>query len=213
MHVVCTSDTHGFVNELLKFRTNPPKADIFIHAGDITNQNDTAELKKINEWLGTVPCKYKIVIAGNRDGIIEKLGPEKTKNIFTNAIYLEDEQVEIEGIKIYGSPWSARFGEWSFMASRGKEIASKWKNIPTGMDIIITHGPPYGILDVALNTGYNAGCEDLLEAIKEKKPKYHIFGHIHEGYGSYKEGETTFINASVCNIQYIPKNKPINFNI
>jgi Icc-related predicted phosphoesterase len=116
--------------------------------------------------------------------------------------------VEIEGLRIWGSPYTPKFQSWYFMKDRGYPMKENWKEIPTELDLLLTHGPPYGILDTNIN-GINTGCRDLLDAIFERPPRYNIFGHIHEAYGT-KEVlgiKTKFMNCSYLDENYIPKNR------
>jgi Icc-related predicted phosphoesterase len=129
------------------------------------------------------------------------------------VVYLLDKMVEIDGIKIYGSPWQPRFYDWAFNVNRGEAIAKKWELIPENLDILVTHGPPYGMLDDTIN-GMRVGCEELYKKVVQVKPKYHIFGHIHFGYGMRVMEDTTYINAASLgeNYQYT-KNRPIIFYV
>ena len=102
--------------------------------------------------------------------------------------------------------------DWAFNKKRGTEIAKFWKKIPSNTDILITHGPPFGKLDTNANQ-YKTGCDDLLKTVEKIKPKYHIFGHIHEAYGMLETNATTFINASILDEHYKIKNSPIVFEI
>ena len=114
----------------------------------------------------------------------------------------------IDGVKFYGSPWQPWFYDWAFKFERGPEIRAKWDLIPEDTDVLITHGPLFGIGDLTAH-GDQAGCHDLLEVVEKIKPAIHIFGHIHEGYGVTSNGVTTFINASICDHLYQPVNPPI----
>lgn len=138
----------------------------------------------------------------------------KTLEDFPNIIYLNDESTEIMGLKIWGSPIQPWFHDWAFNRQRGEEIKKHWDMIPNDADIVITHGPPRGILDrispkfERYNENPNVGCDDLLEAIQRVKPKVSVFGHIHEGYGKIEKDGTTFINASCLTDNYKPMNPP-----
>ena len=153
-------------------------------------------------------------IAGNHDFGFEAIRKSNEVGIAIpqGVIYLQDEMVEIEGIKIYGSPWQPRFHDWAFNVDRGAAIAQKWDMIPEDVDILITHGPPFGILDDTIQ-GQRVGCEDLYMKVTKLKPKYHIFGHIHYGYGMRIMEDTTYINASCLGERYEYRNKPISFYI
>lgn len=203
LKIVAISDTHT-----KHHRLEIPPGDLLIHAGDFTNRGSLKDVEVFNEFLGTLPHRYKIVIAGNHDFCFERQ-PSEARALLTNCIYLEDEGVEIEGVRIYGSPWQPEFHNWAFNLKRGEALAQKWALIPEDTDILITHGPPYGYLDKVFLGGRQVGCEDLLQRVKEIKPKYHIFGHIHEAAGIDSNGHTTFINASSCTFAYKPKNPPI----
>ena len=129
--------------------------------------------------------------------------------------YLEDSEVPggIGGYRVWGSPWSPWFCDWGFNLRRGPEIKAKWDMIPDGIDILMTHGPPLGFGD-RCSDGNLAGCVDLLDAIRNRiRPLYNIYGHIHEGYGCYSDGTTTYINASSVNMDYYAVNKPIVFDL
>lgn len=206
MKVVCISDTHSKHNRL-----NVPDGDILINAGDLTENGEAEEVKDYNNWLSSLPHRYHICIAGNHDFLFEK-EPEYAQSLLTNAIYLQDSSVEIEGIKFWGSPVSIRFYDWAFNRDRGSDIKKHWDLIPNDTDILITHSPPWGILDRTYDRTY-AGCEDLRNAIFRVKPKYCIFGHIHTGYGIYKINDITFINASVLGYKDNVINKPVVFEI
>jgi Icc-related predicted phosphoesterase len=206
MKIVCLSDTHAAHN-----RIQVPDGDILLHAGDVSRRGLEHEIIEFNEWLGTLPHKHKIMIAGNHDFMFEKY-PKPARKLITNAIYLEDEGIEIEGLSIWGSPITPWFYNWAFNRHRGAAIRKFWDMIPAKTDILITHGPPLGILDQT-DRGEAAGCEDLLEAVHRIKPKLHLFGHIHEGYGMKEIDGTTFINASIMDIEYRPVNKAVVFEI
>ena len=191
------SDTHD-----LHFRidvANLPPADIFIHSGDFTKYSTEAELTRFREFLNLLPYKYKIVVAGNHDFGLDKIQYEqngmrerKHMNRFVNSeeeikklkqccIYLEHQSVNVQGLNIFGSPYSPEFFDWGFMYKEG-DGQKLWSMIPENTDILITHGPPYGILDKNYNK-MNCGCKPLLEKVMQIKPKLHVFGHIHEGSG------------------------------
>ncbi len=189
MRIVCVSDTHGY-HEL----TTVPDGDILVHAGDICRHGSLADVESFDRWLGALPHRHKIVICGNHDGCFQET-PAEARARITNAIYLEDSGCEIEGMTFYGSPWTPQFSDWSFMLPRGPEIARKWAAIPTGVDVLITHGPPEGICD-RNRTGEACGCRDLLSRVLEVKPRLHVFGHIHEAAGRSDYDGTIFLNAS-----------------
>ncbi|TRY77446.1 hypothetical protein TCAL_13913 [Tigriopus californicus] len=224
VRIVCMSDTHSRLDH---FKHPIPNGDIFIHAGDFTTVGSQEQVVKFNEFLGQLPHSHKLVIAGNHETTFdprvrgkrfqsqEKHNTAETmSDLLTNCTYLQDFGIEIQGIKFYGSPWTPDFSySWAFNASRGSAIRSKWDQIPDDTDVLITHGPPLGHLD-RTDAGKHVGCEDLMKrVVTEIKPKFHIFGHIHEDPGIVSNGLTVFINASTCNRTCKPINPPIVFDL
>lgn len=191
MRIVCVSDTHA-----RHHKTHLPPGDILIHAGDITDRGAIDEVTAFDEWLGTLNYLYrhKVVICGNHDFCFQEQ-PAEARRLITNAVYLEDSSVTIEGLTIYGSPWQPWFGDWAFNLQRGPELAMKWALIPEDTQILITHGPPAGILDMT-HRGEAVGCRDLLDRVRLIRPRLHVFGHIHEAAGRVDVDGTTFVNAS-----------------
>ena len=126
---------------------------------------------------------------------------------------LQDELIEVMGLKIYGTPWQPAFFNWAFNLSRGEACARAWAKIPAGIDILISHGPALGYGDLCKG-GNRAGCVNLLHEIQYRiKPRFHVFGHIHEAAGLYSNGITTFVNASSCNFSYQAVQSPISFSL
>jgi Icc-related predicted phosphoesterase len=205
MRVVCISDTHNRLHKLAV-----PPGDLLIHAGDLTGQGSLDEIAREHRAIAALPHRYKVIIAGNHDFGFER-APAEARALITSAIYLQDESVTIEGLRIYGSPWQPWFWDWAFNWPRGKSMKPIWDKIPEGTDILVTHGPPLGHGDRCVD-GNLAGCPDLLDAIRRVKPRYHIFGHIHEGYGRTQEGPTTCVNASTCDFHYKPIQPAIVFD-
>ena len=210
--IVCISDTH---NQLSSIKI--PDGDVLIHAGDFTSMGSEKEIEKFNHDLGNLPHKTKICIPGNHDFLFEE-NEDLARSLLSNATHLLiDEEIIINGIKFYGSPYQVWFHSWAFNLPRGAPMKEKWDKIPKDTDVLITHGPPYKILDAVprpwLNDVENVGDRELNKAIKRVQPKYNIFGHIHESYGYTKIGNTIYINASCLDENYRPGNKPIIFNI
>ena len=222
---VCISDTHGHAARLKKI----PDGDVLLHAGDFTSTGRPDEVKKFDDFLASQPHKTKIVIAGNHEmtfdekaypALAKRFHPwdtydvKTTKALLKHCIYLEDEETKVHGFRIYGSPWQPEFGNWGFNLPRGQACQEKWAKIPEGIDILMTHGPPLGYGDLCLEK-HRAGCVNLLETVERIAPRYHVFGHIHEGYGVTTNNKTTFINASSCNRAYdkFNLNAPIVFDL
>ena len=214
MRIVCVSDTHGHHAGLAV-----PDGDLLIHAGDATMAGRPEELDQFDAWLGTLPHRHKVVIAGNHDRLFEDQ-PEEARRHITNALYLQDAEHVVEGLRIWGSPWQPWFLSWAFNLKRGAPLRAKWALIPPGIDVLVTHGPPHKIrdrvkgamaqgLNIALGHGPNVGCEELREAVRRVRPRLHVFGHIHEGYGREEADGTLFVNASTCDEDYRPVNPPV----
>jgi predicted phosphodiesterase len=200
--IVIISDTHEKEEQV-----KVPFGDILLHCGDFTFVGDLHKVSAFNRWLGTLPHPHKVIIAGNHDITFEE-HPKLARPLITNAIYLEDSGTELFGIKIYGSPVQPEFCDWAFNRRRGGQISKYWDAIPNDTDVLITHGPPFKILDLTPNIE-KVGCQDLLRRVQVVKPVIHCFGHIHLSYGTKKVGDTLFVNASICDEQYKPTNKPI----
>ncbi|WP_329806314.1 metallophosphatase domain-containing protein [Flavobacterium facile] len=208
MKFVIISDTHGQHKNLTL-----PKGDVIIHAGDISQRGKESEILDFLNWFKDLDFKYKIFIAGNHDFFFEETSDKDIQKIIPeNIIYLCDSGVEVEYFKIWGSPITPWFYDWAFNRPRGAQIAHHWQLIPLDTDILITHGPAFGILDKTTR-GENVGCEDLLHTIESIQPKVHICGHIHEGYGQTTSSKTKFINASVLDKKYGLTNPPITFEL
>jgi len=163
MKLVCISDTHSLHRRMLEI----PDGDVLIHAGDCLGAGTLDNVEDLNDWLGTLPHKHKIVIAGNHDWVFQE-APDFAREALTNATYLEDSGTEIEGVRFWGSPWTPTFVDWAFMLDRGQLLHDRWMQIPEDTDVLITHGPPKGIGDES-SLGFrcqNVGCVDLLHRIE-----------------------------------------------
>jgi Icc-related predicted phosphoesterase len=184
-----------------------------IHAGDFSGWGKFEDVYYINKWFGELKEKgiieEAILIAGNHDGWVEQY-PGLAKEELKNCVYLNEESFVYKGLRIFGSPYSPEFNNWHFMAARGKEIARHWKKIPDDIQILVTHGPPYGILDVNTEEIYSLplgpehfGCEELKKRVdKLKDLKLHVFGHGHSSSGMVEHNGVKFVNASVLNESY-----------
>jgi|SRR5579871_1333776 len=195
------SDTHLMH---LKYKLQMPEADMVIHAGDATFEGKLAEVSLFAEWFRSLPYKHKIFVAGNHDWLFQKNRDVARSMLGDQVVYLEDNLVEVEGIRIYGSPWQPEFCDWAFNLPRGHRLREKWNKIPSKVDVLVTHGPPLRILDLNQD-GEHVGCGDLYEVLtKRVKPRLHVFGHIHNGYGIVAEGRTLFANVAICGENYKP---------
>ncbi|WP_253938399.1 metallophosphatase domain-containing protein [Hahella sp. HN01] len=206
MKCVAISDTHGMYDKI-----DIPDGDVLIHAGDIFGQGKLREVAAFNAFLGALPHRVKIVIAGNHDWCFAR-EEEACRVLLTNAVYLQDEAVTIDGVKFYGAPWQPFFHNWAFNLQRGRELKAKWDLIDADTDVLITHGPAFGVHDQTVG-GLSVGCEELAHAITRIRPRFHVCGHIHESYGVVEKGGCTYINASIANHRFQPENAPVVFEV
>lgn len=212
MQVCVLSDTHNRHEKLTL-----SKCDLLIHAGDFSTKGKMSEIAEFAKWFGSQHAEMKVVVPGNHDYACQKY-PEAVRVLFRDfgSQFLIDDFVMFHKIKIYGSPWQPWFYDWAFNFKGGaegiKEAKERWSRIHDSTDILVTHGPPRGILDTTYGAQH-AGCQYLLKRIEEIKPKYHICGHIHEGYGmdNVTLKHTTVFNASICTRAYEPTNLPFYF--
>ncbi len=211
MKIDCVSDLHGF-------RPRLDGGDLLIVAGDLMARDTIDEYVDFIRWSNPISFKYKkiILIAGNHDGLIEKYGTELLPGFCT---YLQDSGCDFKGLKVWGSPWTPTFLNWHFMKDRGEPIKKMWDLIPDDTEILVTHGPPFGIQDQVeysskAKEGKFAGCEELRNALDRlKKLKLHVFGHVHEGYGKVVVNGVIHVNAAIMNEDYRPVNKPITVEL
>jgi Icc-related predicted phosphoesterase len=200
-------DTHTY-HKLLEI---PEGIDMVIFSGDCSNPrspyNNEPEVRDFIHWFKTLPIKYKIFVAGNHDSSIESKLVTKEDFEAYNIIYLENEDITIEGLKIWGSPHTPTFGNWCFMKQRSK-LDKVWKSIPDDTDIVVVHGPPKGILDLAYSRNHElefCGCSALKKRILNMPNlKLVCFGHIHNNDDIINAGtvklsrqDTIFSNGSV----------------
>ena len=212
MRLVFLSDTHGLHH---KMKHPVPDGDVLIHCGDGMNTGNITELNDFARWLNNFPHEHKIYIPGNHDHFFEEnliLSKEimnSHESIKVNV--LVDEELTIDGLKFYGSPWTKQFYTWAYM-KKEPQLKDIWAAIPNDTDILITHGPPQSVLDIN-DEGQRCGSKGLRDRVWEVRPLIHAFGHIHEAYGIMDGSHTKFMNLSVCNRKYQPINKPVVIDI
>lgn len=241
MRITHISDTHNKHNQL---NGKLPGGQLLIHSGDFTSIGRKHEVEKFIEWFGKQDYTHKVFIAGNHDLVFqsERMYEDKSayferkvydtpgaegkpdwliellSNLPDSVYYLENSSIKLEGINIWGSPYSPSFGYgWAFNKDRGNDIGQCWNEIPMDTDIVITHTPIYGYNDRASNTNENVGCADLYHRLKEVQPHLHFSGHIHEAYGWKTMGLTSWydlqtFNGCSCNLRYEAENSPISFD-
>ncbi len=238
LRITHISDTHNKHNQL---NGKLPGGDLLIHSGDVSSLGRQTEIERFIKWFNKVDnYTNKIFIAGNHDLTFDRellfrnklayfdgaswtdpVADRKPKwleellqtGLNSNVFYLENSFVELDGIKIWGSPVTPSFGYgWAFNEDRGYDINQVWNKIPKDSDIVITHGPIYGYCDRTNNTNTNVGCADLYHTLNELDAHLHFSGHIHEGYGYKKTKWGYAFNGCSCNLNYEVYNPPISFD-
>jgi Icc-related predicted phosphoesterase len=229
LKIVALSDTHTYHRDVIL-----PEGDVLVFAGDLMSSGyKHSEIKDFADWWDSLKFPYKILVAGNHDRMFESNETYCLSKFNSNTHYLRDAVVTIDGVKFWGSPVQPWFYDWAFNVHRGASIKKYWDMIPNDTDVLITHGPPYGYGDqswpepvqynnsrVLRPASEHFGCEELIKAVERIKPKVHIFGHIHGGYGKsglteyeqkslmlpYNGIPTKFYNVAICDEQYNPVN-------
>lgn len=207
MKIVAISDTHNQHQYL-----NLPEGDILIHAGDATGMGTEKEIKNFADWFSSQKFPYKIFVPGNHDWGFQR-DFKKYENMFWGVQVLHERDVTIEGIKFYGAAWQPEFCNWAFNVPRDATAVANWAKIPDDTNVLITHGPPYGTLDLIHTGGLsieNVGCEALTDRIKSlQQLQLHIFGHIHDCHGYLVKDNVAYVNAAFLNDNYAPAYPPI----
>lgn len=217
MRVVCFSDLHDL--EVVRSKHTPPvelrlpRCDIALFAGDACNQGTWNEWKRFCRWFAAQDATFKIAVGGNHDNPLAHAKRAWAIHEATNhgITYLQDSSITIEGLNIYGSPWTPDFGgtEVFHLPDGSPELAAKWDHIPSDTDILLTHGPALGLLDSFSPTTPHLGDALLLKALDRIQPRIHVCGHIHAGYGQTQHGPTQVVNASLVDSDYSLVHAPI----
>lgn len=207
MKVWHISDTHGLHGQLQV----PDGIDIVVHSGDASNYLDPyrneSELRAFIDWFACLPIPTKVFVPGNHDTSLDK-GLITRDLIEHRKIHLLiNEEKEINGLRFWGSPFTPRYGNWSYMKDRGT-INRIWDQIPEGLDVLICHGPPYGVLDATYNHQNKVelvGCSALRKRVAKVSPRFMLFGHVHStddirnaGIRTITDYQTQFSNGSCC---------------
>ena len=181
------ADTHGKHRAL-----TIPECDILIHCGDFSSfgQEEKQTLEDVDIWFAESPAKHVLCVGGNHDFRLQS-----REFRFAHATFVEDNLVEIDGLTIYGSPWCPELKGFAYFAEE-EQLIERWKKIPSGIDILITH-PPYGLLDVPTSGNVHLGCPHLRHELQRIQPRLHVFGHVHASHGTQTEPGIEFINAAI----------------
>jgi len=223
--VTLISDTHTKHDKIIK---DLPGGDILVHAGDFMSSGyNPMEAVMFFKWFNEIDnYDTKVLIAGNHDRWMQDENEEARRlvsNFYPTIEYLQDEELALyfdgyngdmpeENVRIYGSPWQPEFCNWAFNLPRnGEEMKARWDAIPDNTDILVTHGPPFGHLDIPGGNTIRVGCEMLRHRVDTIRPKIHVFGHIHGSWGHYFNGHTHFFNASVLDERYSYAHAPFTF--
>lgn len=210
MKIILISDVHAKWKKLVI-----PECDLLVSTGDYSFRGEKHIVEDFHEWLSKQPAKHIISVQGNHETWVEKNfaeAKEIARQIDPKIHFIDEGAIEIDGVKIYCSAVTPWFYNWAWNVNRGPDIAKHWAKIPDDTQVLLTHGPPHGILDMTYHIDgvtprEEVGCEDLLERIKQLKfLKLHAFGHIHSGSGEITIDGVTYINASICDETYQPTN-------
>jgi len=204
VRVVCISDTHELHRDFAL-----PDGDLLIHAGDFTFWNHVSKIQDFNNWLGELPHRHKVVIPGNHDRAFSQ--DPRFREMITNGVLLINEGVRVCGLNIWGSPVTCDDAAYGYTTR--EERAKLYASIPADTHILVTHGPPYGILDREPGSPKREGCTELRLAVMRLQPRLHVFGHVHAGYGTCATEKTLFMNAALLGWTGDIENRPIVMDI
>lgn len=225
VRIVCMSDTHDEFPALVGPDWGVPPGDVAVHAGDVSVRGTAPEIEQFIQAFWGLPHRTKVFVAGNHDRLFERnpeyaetlvlkaggtyVKPGRIAGDLTGLVYLQDSGCYVDGLLVWGSPWSPRFFDWSFQTDEGPKTRAIWRGIPADVDVLVTHTPPRGVMDLS-SVDPRAGCRDLANelASRTRKPRLHVFGHIHGQYGRI-DGETIQVNAAVLNDRYNVTRGPV----
>ena len=214
--IVCISDTHRYHNHI-----DVPDGDILVHAGDFCGRGDVLEVGSFLDWMEKQPHETKIVVPGNHDVCLESdYGVRKEFERSGIELLIDSDHMDVRsGLTFYGLPWTPDFypDTWGFQhRDAGDSPERLWNLVPDAIDIIVTHGPPYGFADqIVMGATPHLGCPVQTQRVLALSNTLRgvICGHIHGGYGEYDMAGVKLINASICTEQYKPTNPPIVWSI
>lgn len=221
IRIVHISDTHNMHDGV-----SLPDGDVLVHSGDATTNGTELETRKFLKWLRSRPHAVKLFVPGNHDSYVEE-HPEIVGQYDIRMLW--DERFDVAGIGFYGSPYrvvdDARMTEkrdpkkerWSAFRITETWAEHAWREIPDGIDVLITHIPPLGVLDRGAHSylGYmkSWGSKALLDASRRAKPRYHMFGHIHSQHGTLERDGITYMNGAICDGDGFASWKPLVIDV
>jgi Icc-related predicted phosphoesterase len=208
IRVVAVADQHGRLPPV-------PPCDLLLIAGDVCPLGDHSAREQraflegpFTEWLVATEADEIVGVAGNHDLLAEDDHELVAGLPWT---YLRDGGATAAGLRIWGTPWVPTFGDWAFMEPDVR-LSRYFDAIPDGLDVLLSHGPPLGVLDLA-NRGVQAGSESLREAMLRARPSACVFGHIHEAHGEEVVSGVRCINAAIVDARYLPSHRPFSFEL
>jgi Icc-related predicted phosphoesterase len=211
MRIVAISDTHGHHRRV----GGVPDGDVFIHCGDYSDYGEVEVMRSANQWIASLSHRYKFGVYGNHDITCDRerprfYVPEASKALAALEV-LDNEEISIGAVNFYGVPYCKDWPGWSektFTRSPG-EMEAIFSLAPTALDVLITHGPPFGILDMPHTSGEHLGCPAVLSYVKRVRPKVVLFGHIHGGFGRVRVDGTEFVNCAFLGEPNTPLHRPV----
>ncbi|MCA9173344.1 MAG: metallophosphoesterase [Planctomycetales bacterium] len=207
MKITAIADLHGHEPRIAPCDLLLIGGDILMGGADAPDQRGILH-EVTGPWLAEqlmTGVRHVVAVAGNHDFIFQQ-EPERVPPL--PWTYLQDSGVELNGLKIWGSPWQLPFYDWAFNLEE-QDLAEKWALIPDDTDILLTHSPPYGFGD-RTREGH-VGSRTLRERVEQIKPRLHVFGHIHVARGVWRNSHTTFVNAALVDARYRLRHNPFEF--
>jgi Icc-related predicted phosphoesterase len=184
-----------------------PDADLLLIAGDVTMLSRSLwAIQDFNLWLGELPYKKVLLCGGNHDKFLDSPADDGPK--LSNATVLDNQAVSVAGLKVWGSPVTMSPGGAYAMPS-SDDRRRLFSSVPDDIDVLLTHIPPYGVMDQYPGSIEHQGCRELLATVRRVRPKLHVFGHIHGCRGVIEFGGTTFVNAAMLGLGGGLENPPL----
>lgn len=210
MKITAISDTHNRHKSLTS--QLEVGGDVILHAGDATGRGEKGEVEAFLKWYGELDYSHRLFTPGNHDWLFER-NPQLAQELCDKygVTLLHNKEVVIDGVKFYGSAVTPWFHSWAFNVHRGPDIAAEWAKIPNDTNVLVTHGPVHGILDIVPYANgtpkERVGCHDLFDRVMQLEHlKMHFCGHIHHSHGEHYFNGKKFFNVAICDEMYAPTN-------